>query len=268
SRDWSSDVCSSDLIKNLQLKVNDDKILGLFDFASTHLPFYLNNKDYEEIDALLTEKNVSEKVEDAYRSIISPSGLVTTQMIRSDPFGLDFMALEKFRQIQSGNNFKLDNGYLMHESGKNLFVVITPKAAANETSQNKILIDGLNQSIQKLNHQFSNQKIHAEYFGATPVSVANARRIKSDIILTIGISLVFLFLLFFYISRKFHIPFIMLIPAVFGSLLGIAVLYFLKGNISAISIDIGSVLLGLTLDYSLHMLSHYRSTGDVHKLFK
>lgn len=255
-------------IKNLQLKVNDDKMLGLFDFVSAHLPFYLNNKDYEEMNALLTEKNVSEKVEGAYRSIISPSGLVTTQMIRSDPFGFDFMALGKFRQIQSGNNFKLDNGYLMHESGKNLFVVITPKATANETSQNKLLIDGLNQSIQKLNHQFSNQKIHAEYFGATPVSVANADRIKSDILLTISISLVLLFLLFFYFYRKFHIPFIILIPAVFGSLLGIAVLYFLKGNISAISIGIGSVLLGLTLDYSLHILSHYRSTGDVQKLFK
>src|SRR5690606_38292891 len=90
---------------------------------------------------------------------------------------------------------------------------------------------------------------------------------KSDVILTIGISLVLLFLLFFYFYRKFHIPFIILIPAVFGSLLGIAVLYFLKGNISAISIGIGSVLLGLTLDYSLHILSHYRSTGDIRKLF-
>ena len=255
-------------IKNLQVKVNDDKMLGLFDFVSAHLPFYLNEKDYEEIDALLTEKNISKKVEETYHSIVSPSGLVTTQMVRSDPFGLDFMALEKFKQIQSGNNFKLDNGYLMHESGKNLFVIITPKAAANETSQNKILIDDLNKAIEKLNSQFSPQKIQAEYFGATPVSVANADRIKSDIILTISISLALLFLLFFYFYRKFHIPFIILVPAVFGSLLGIAVLYFLKGNISAISIGIGSVLLGLTLDYSLHILSHYRSTGDIRKLFK
>src|SRR5690606_17329626 len=73
---------------------------------------------------------------------------------------------------------------------------------------------------------------------------------------------------FIYFYRKPYIPLIIIVPAIFGSLLGMAVLYFLKGTISAISIGIGSVLLGLTLDYSLHILSHYRSTGDVQKLFK
>src|SRR5690606_17450778 len=100
------------------------------------------------------------------------------------------------------------------------------------------------------------------------VSVANANRIKNDIILTLSISIVLLFALFIYFYRRPYIPFIVIIPAIVGSLLGMAVLYFLKGTISAISIGIGSVLLGLTLDYSLHILSHYRSTGDVSKLFK
>lgn len=261
-------ISKNQLIGNLQIRFEDEKMMDLLDFVSAHLPLYLDESDYAHLDSLLNPENVSSKVDDAYSSIVSPSGFVTTQMIRSDPFGMDFMALKKFQRLQSGDGFTVENGYLMHQNGKNLFVLITPKAGANETSQNTKLIEDLDRSLENLNSQFKNEKVSAEYFGATPVSVANAKRIKNDIILTLSISLVLLFLLFIYFYRKPHIPLIIIVPALFGSLLGMSVLYFLKGSISAISIGIGSVLLGLTLDYSLHILSHYRNTGDVRKLFR
>jgi len=254
-------------IVKLQTKFEDDKMMDLLDFVSAHLPLYLDESDYAKIDSLLQPENVSEKLDEAYSSIISPSGMVTTQMIRSDPFGMDFMALKKFQRLQSGENFTIENGYLMHQNGKNLFVFLTPKATANETSQNAELVENLEITIQKLNAEFKRDSVNAGYFGATPVSVANAKRIKNDIILTLSISVILLFSLFIYFYRKPHIPLIIIVPAIFGSLLGMVVLYFLKGTISAISIGIGSILLGLTLDYSLHILSHYRNTGDIKRLF-
>ncbi len=264
----TSELSENPSIGNLQARFEDDKMVELIDFVSTHLPFYLDEQDYAQIDSLLAPQNVSGKLDEVYHSIVSPSGMITTQMLRSDPFGMDFMALKKFQQLQSGENFSVENGYLQHKNGKNIFVFITPKAGANETSHNEKLVSDLHNSVQKLNAKFKNANVKAEYFGATPVSVANAKRIKNDIVLTLSISVVLLFALFIYFYRKPYIPLIIIVPAIFGSLLGMAVLYFLKGTISAISIGIGSVLLGLTLDYSLHILSHYRSTGDVSKLFK
>ncbi|MBA5629052.1 1-acyl-sn-glycerol-3-phosphate acyltransferase [Moheibacter lacus] len=264
----ASQLSENPTIGNLQVRFEDEKMGELLDFVSTHLPLYLDETDYAQIDSLLQPEKVSEKVDEVYSSIVSPSGMVTTQMLRSDPFGMDFMALKKFQRLQSGENFSVENGYLQHQNGKNLFVFITPKAGANETSQNEKLVDDLNNSIEKLNTEFKKEEVSANYFGATPVSVANAQRIKNDIILTLSISVILLFALFIYFYRKPYIPLIIIVPAIFGSLLGMAVLYFLKGTISAISIGIGSVLLGLTLDYSLHILSHYRSTGDISKLFK
>lgn len=253
-------------IKKLQSKFDDDQLFDLLDFVSAHLPLYLDDSDYQKIDSLIQNENVKNKVQESYHSIVSPSGMVTTEMVRSDPFGISFLALNKFKRLQSGDNFSLKDGYLIHQNGKNLFIFLSPNAKANETSQNAFLVESLNSKINSLNSKYKNVK--AEYFGATPVSVANAKQIKNDIILTLSISLILLFALFIYFYRKFSIPFIILIPAIFGSLLGIVVLYLIKGTISAISIGIGSVLLGLTLDYSLHILSHYRSTGDIKKLFQ
>ncbi|NND88305.1 MAG: MMPL family transporter, partial [Flavobacteriaceae bacterium] len=65
----------------------------------------------------------------------------------------------------------------------------------------------------------------------------------------------------------FWVPLILFTPTLFGALLSIAVLYLLRGQISAISLGIGSVLLGVTLDYSLHILTHLRNNSDVKELY-
>src|SRR5690606_19192445 len=114
----------SQYIKEINSKFEDDQLFELFDFVSAHLPFYLNEEDYDKIDSLLQPEIVSEKVEEAYHSIVSPSGMVTAQMVRSDPFGLTFLGLSKFKQVQAGDNFNLQDGYLIHQNGKNLLVFI------------------------------------------------------------------------------------------------------------------------------------------------
>src|SRR5690606_9554410 len=161
----------------------------------------------------------------------------------------------------------LDDGYLIAQGGSNLLAFITTTAGASETARNTEFIRILDATVAGLNTAFAGHA-NAEYFGATAMAVANAQQIKHDIRNTLAIALVALVVLFIYFYRKATIPLIILFPAAFGSLLGVAVLYWLKGTISAISIGIGSVLLGLTLDYSLHILSHYRGTGDVKRLFE
>ena len=64
------------------------------------------------------------------------------------------------------------------------------------------------------------------------------------------------------------IPIILFMPTVFGAVLSIALLYLLRTKISAISLGIGSVLLGVTLDYALHILTHIRNGNPIKDLYK
>ncbi len=254
-------------IQHLQVRMDDDQLTELMDVVAENLPLFLDDEDYRQIDSLLQPAAIAETVRQAYQSIATPQGLVTAAFIRQDPLGMTFMGLRKFQRLQSGDHFTLEDGYLVAHGRKNLLLFITPAAGTSETAQNTRFIQLLDQAISESNDQYTGQ-VSGEYFGATAVAVANANQIKQDIQVTLSIALVVLVSLFIYFYRRIHIPLIVIFPAAFGSLLGIAVLYWIKGTISAVSIGIGSVLLGLTLDYSLHILSHYRSTGDVKKLFE
>jgi 1-acyl-sn-glycerol-3-phosphate acyltransferase len=68
--------------------------------------------------------------------------------------------------------------------------------------------------------------------------------------------------------RRFLIPLIILIPTIFGVAFAIALLYFLRGTISAISLSIGAILLGVTIDYALHILTHHKHNSDINVLYK
>ena len=74
--------------------------------------------------------------------------------------------------------------------------------------------------------------------------------------------------LFIFFYRKLTIPIILFIPTLFGALLAIAFLSFIRTEISAISLGIGAVLLGVTLDYSLHILTHLRNNETIESLYK
>ncbi len=261
------DHAAAAYIGRLQVRLADDQLGELMAVVSGNLPLFLDEGDYRRIDSLLQPDSLASIVDRTYRAITAPQNFVTAPMLRQDPLGLTFMGLRKFQRLQSGEGIALDDGYLLAGGGNHLLAFITTTADASETARNTEFIGILDSTLTDLNTTFAGRAA-AEYFGATAMAVANAQQIKHDIRNTLSIALLALVALFIYFYRRATIPLIIILPAAFGSLLGIAVLYWLKGTISAISIGIGSVLLGLTLDYSLHILTHYRGTGDVKRLFE
>ncbi|MBW1297178.1 MMPL family transporter [Aquimarina litoralis] len=254
-------------VKKIQGKVADDNVMELYDFVYRHLPFFLTDDDYAFIENQINPDSITKVIENNYKSLISPAGLVTQKFIVKDPLGLTPKGLQKLAQLQLGDNYDLYNGFLVTKDRKNLLLFLTPELATNETGENTIFVEQLKQITEELNNTFQ-ETANATLFGSTLYAVANAKQIKGDIQLTISIAMSILLLILIFFYRKLTVPLIIFTPTVFGAILAIAILYIIKGKISAISLGIGSVLLGITLDYSLHILTHFRNNNDVKELYK
>lgn len=263
----SLETHSSEFVKNIRGRVNDDDLLRTMEFVYENLPLFLNKEDYNIIANKLEKDSISARTEANYRTLISPSGIVSKDVILKDPFGLSFIALKKLRQLGITDEFVLKDGFLVSKDEKNLLLFITPKFASSETSENSKFAEDLYALQNTLNQKYSG-KVKSEYFGAALIAVANAQQIKSDIQFTVGIAFTLLVLVFILFYRKVYVPIILFVPTLFGGLLAVSLLYLLRDNISAISLGIGSVLLGVTLDYSLHILTHIRNNETVESLYK
>ncbi len=250
-------------IAKINYKVDDELALQLFGTVSDHLPVYLIEKDYTAIDSLITPVKVKETLEQDLRTLTSPAGFALKSMISKDPVGITFLGLKKLQQLQYDENFELYDNYIVTKDRKHLMLFITPKFPPNNTGKNAQLLKGLDSLIDN-----KNSSVTATYFGATAVSVGNALQLRKDSLLTQGVTVLFIVIFLGLYFRKKRAPFIILIPVIFGALFSLACIYFIKGKISVIALGTGSVVLGIAVNYSLHVFNHYRHTRNIREVIK
>ena len=76
-----------------------------------------------------------------------------------------------------------------------------------------------------------------------------------------------LLIITFSIKKKRLFPFIFL-PAIFGGLIALAVIYLIQAKISIISLSIGTVILAITVDYALHITMHFKHRHSIVETIK
>ncbi|MGJ8664953.1 MAG: MMPL family transporter [Patiriisocius sp.] len=263
----SLDTNLGGFVKDIQGKVDDQGVDTTLDFVYNNLPQFLSSEDYQNIENKLVADSIAAITQSNYRTLVSPSGLIARKTILRDPLGLSFTGLKKLQKLGVGDDFTLKDGFVVSKDEQNLLLFITPQYPADDAASNEEFSDKLYKLQNELNTEFD-AKASSEYFGAALISVANAKQIKQDIQFTIGIALTVLMVIFMLFYRKLIIPLILFTPTVLGALLSVAILYLVRTEISAISLGIGSVLLGVTLDYSLHILTHIRNNEGVESLYK
>ena len=249
----------------IQGRVPEEGILEVYDFVYENLPLFLNSKDYEEISHRLEKDSIQDRVESAYNDLMSPTGFVTKHFIFKDPLGITNLGLKKLQELQVGKGFKIYNDYLITSDEKHVLLFITPEYPASETRNNEVFINGLDHIISGLNEE---SQVKGDYFGGVLYALANAKQIKKDIQLTLSIAFGILLLLLIVYYQRLYIPLLLFLPSIFGALVAITLLYFFKGSVSVISLGIGAILLGISLDYALHILTHFRNNANVETLYK
>lgn len=253
----------SPFVRKINDKVDDGFAMELFGTISDHLPVYLEDKDYKAIDSLITPAAVKQTLEQDIRTLSSPSGIALKSMISKDPVGISFLGIKKLQQLQYDENFELYDNYVMTKDLKHLIFFVTPAYPPNNTGKNALLLKGIDSLIDS-----NNGNVSASYFGATAVSVGNALQLRKDSLLTQGITVLFIIVFLGIYFRKKRAPLLILIPVLFGALFSLAAIYFIKGSISVIALGTGSVVLGIAVNYSLHVFNHYRHTRSIQEVIR
>ena len=260
-----SSVNLKSYITKINHKVDDSVATKLLSTVNNHLPIFLNDQDYHSIDSLITDEKVKQNLEQTFRTLTSPAGIALKSMLSNDPVGISFLGFKKLQQLQYDENFELYDNYIVTKDHRYLMMFIQPAYPPNNTSKNAFLLKELDKIISDLS-ELNFKAVTANYFGATAVSVGNALQLRRDSLLTQGLTIIFLIIFLGFYFKKKRAPFIILIPVIFGALFSLTAMYFIKGSISIIALGTGSVILGIAVNYSLHIFNHYRHTKNVEEV--
>lgn len=256
-----ADSALAPYIRKVQEKVEDSAVMNMMQVIQDHLPLFLEANDYHTIDTLITPKRLEQTLQHNYQTLISPAGLVLKNVIQADPVGMSWIGIRKLQQLQLDDQYALYDGYIMSKDQQHLLMFITPAFPPSATGKNAKFLQLLQDTMQAV--QQRNPFTEAAYFGATAVSVGNAQQLRQDTMFTQGITVVLLIVLIAFFFRKKRAPLLVMLPVAFGALFSLACIYLIKGKISVIALGAGAVVLGIAVNYSLHVFNHYRHLGDI-----
>ncbi|HEV7232267.1 MAG TPA: 1-acyl-sn-glycerol-3-phosphate acyltransferase [Bacteroidia bacterium] len=254
-------------IRDFTYRISDDLILQVYNTFYENMPLFLNEKDYEGIAKMLPADSIDRVLKGDYKTLLSPSSVVFSRFIRHDPLNITPLALKKMQSLQFDENFDVHEGYIMSKNRKNLLLFVTPSGTSGETAKNQRFINGVD-SIASVLSNANKGQVAVEYYGATAVSVGNARQIKKDSILTTAIALIGIVLVLSLFFRNKLIIFFIVLPVAFGAAFALAVLFLMKTQVSAIALGAGSVILGIAINYSMHFFTHYKRERSVENVIR
>ena len=254
------------VIGDLFYRLDEDLLPNGIDYLSEHLPAYIDTSAYDQFDTLLTREHFVRQMQQNHDDLLSEVGDLFPELIEMDPMGMRNVLAEQMKPLLSAGTYQtIDNHFFVPDSTV-CIAFLTPRFSSTNTGQGSALFEQLNALIS----QFATTQPHVRitYHGTPASGYYNSTQIKHDLTTTItgALILVLLFLLFCF-RRWDTIP-LLLLPVAFGTLFGLSMMYWLKGEFSLLALGIGGVVLGVALSYVLHILTHHQYVGDGEQMLR
>ena len=254
-------VDTAQTVSDLQVTVDETRMLDVLTFVSEHAPYYLTPTDYQRMDSLLAQPGyVAEQLSADKQLLLLPTGGMATMTLANDPLQLFAPVMGRLQQLGRSSRFTVDEGYVFTADGRHGLAFLSSPYGTSETAHNAELSAMLDEAMARTASDCPTVKVSA--VGGPLIAVSNATQIKHDSMLAVAISVVLILALLLWHYRRLYELLWIAASLGFGWLFAIAGMSLLRDSISIIVVGIGSVIIGIAVNYPLHYLDHLRETGD------
>ncbi|MBQ6203005.1 MAG: MMPL family transporter [Prevotella sp.] len=254
------------LIENLFYRIDEEMLPEAIDYMTAHLPAYIDTAVYVHFDSLLTREHFAQQMLQNRDDLQGGFGEMFPELIELDPIGMRNVLAKQMTSLLNGGTYQtLDNHFFVPDTTVCL-AFLTPRFSSTNTGQGSALFERLNTVISQLRQ--SHPDVIVSYHGTPASGYYNSTQIKHDLTTTIAgaLALVLIFLLLCF-RRWDTIP-LLLLPVAFGTLFGLTMMYWMKGEFSLLALGIGGVVLGVALSYVLHVMTHHQYVSDPVQLLR
>lgn len=248
-----------DLLYTVQVLDMVDEVEDVFKY---YLPTFIPTDVYPRMDSLLTPEAARERMIWNIEHADDESALM---LINADPLGLFRTLSDQATGMNLGiGAFSLMNDHLVSRDTTVAYLFLSPNFVSTDTGAGSGLVEMIREEAEAFNA--THEDVEVLFHGAPVRSVNNSRRIKQDLLLTIGLSLLVIFGIIVLCFKDWKVIPFQLLPVLYGSFFALACIYWIKGGMSLLAMGIGAIVLGVALSYCLHIITHFKYLGDPEKV--
>jgi predicted exporter len=221
---------------------------------------YLFEDPAAEIERRLEPERIKASLARLRSQLSSPQALVMKADLLRDPLGLDAELLAGFSQL--AGDVHPFQGQLLSRDGRHLLLVTTPVRSALDARASRALLDTVATQAARLAPGPAGPMV-VTVVGGPRFAAESAAAVRKDVVITLLTSAVGLILLFVARFRSLRLLLLAAIPVGLGMVGGLTAVVLVQGEIHALTLAFGSVLMGVGMDYPLYLLNAASvHTGD------
>lgn len=260
-------TANSKHVSEITTQVDFEKVMGISDFVYQNMPLFLNESDYKRMDSLLSIPDVyEEQLANDVQMVMMPASGVLSSNISNDPLGLFTPVIERLQSHQSALPIEIDNGYIFSAGKEYAIVMLTSPYGAMESANNTSLVEHLDSMAELTMNKYADVEI--DITGAPVIAVGNASQIKKDSQWAISISVTLIFVLLVMSFRKVKNLLLIGFAILFGWLFAMGFMAVIRSDVSLIVLGIGSIIIGIAVNYPLHFVAHTDHGGTIREVLK
>ena len=238
-----------------------DSFLELSEFVQENAPYFLTEADYARMDSLLAEPGyLQERLAADREMLMFPSSGMFAGNLSRDPLGLFSPVLQRLQRASGSFGFTLVDGCAFTPDMSRAVVQMRSPFGSSETSGNAKLLKLLEEAVARMQADYPDVKV--DLVGGPAIAVGNSTRIKKDSILAISLSIVLIVLLLIYSFRSLRNILLIFLSVGWGLLFALGGMALFGDRVSIIVIGIASVIIGIAVNYPLHLIAHVGHQPD------
>lgn len=237
------------------------------DFIYSNIPYFLTKEDYKRMDSLLSQPAYLEaQLSRDKEMLMFPSGGLMTSSITKDPLGLFSPVLEHLQNSNPQIGFEMYDGYIFTPDMSRAVAMMSSPFGNSETEYNSQMLQILHDAADEMKEEYP--EVGVTIVGGPEIAVGNAARIKKDSIIAILLSVILITLLVTYSIGSIRNILLIFLSIGWGWLFALAGMSLFSSQVSIIVIGISSVILGIAVNYPLHVIVHLSHTPNVRATLK
>ena len=254
-------------ITEVTTQVDFEKVTGITDFVYQNMPLMLSDSDYVRMEQMLSTPNMAdEQLANDVQMIMMPATGFFTSNISNDPLGLFAPVMDRLQARQQAQPIEIDNGYIYTPGKQAALAMMTTPYGAMESANNSMLVSEVDSAAEQTMQSVPDVKVALT--GAPVIAVGNASQIKVDSKWAISIAVTLILLLLVFSFRKVKHLVLIGVSIVFGWLFAMGFMAVIRSDVSLIVLGIGSMIIGIAVNYPLHFVLHTDHGGTARDVLK
>ena len=254
-------------IKEVITQIDYEKYANITEFIYQNMPLMLRDSDYVRMEKLLATPNYAkDQLANDVEMMLMPASGFFTSNIGNDPLALVSPVLNRLQVQKSVLSVEVDNGYIYINNDKYAVAMLTSPYGAMESANNSLLVEYVDSVVNETMKAVPD--VDVAITGAPVIAVGNANQIKSDSHWAITIAITLILTLLIFAFRKVKNLLLIGVSILFGWLFAMGLISVIRSDVSLIVIGIGSMIIGIAVNYPLHFIAHTDRGGTAREILK